>query len=211
MKSTVLCVASAIVCSALFTRAESASGMICLDPVSAILWKTVPGTDPEVQLDWPDGAVRAVIYVDGVALVDTADTSKTSCAVPLELPEERRDERVRLFEVVYSGGSGTEIRRQSALLGHVLGTSGREIAFVASTASPKWEKVEGRRAVLKLPEGSGTLTVDGAEVGTPEAPGWYELDGITVQGNSVTLACRDETVFEAWVRRVSDGLRLLWR
>ena len=191
-------------------RSEEASAMICLNPSASLLWKTIPGANPSVQLDWPLGAVRATVFVDSTVAAELTDTTKKSCTIPLSLPASRAEEKVLRFEIAYFDEAGAELSRQEAKLGYVLGCAGDDITFIASSESRRWQTLKSDSAVFMLPKGSDLLTVDGEEAETMASPGWHELDGITATGNALALTT-GETAFNAWIRRAADGLILIGR
>lgn len=157
--------------------ADSVSGRsdptsLCFEPERSIIWKTVPADGADVSLAWPYSAVRAVLTVkDGakvVSTVEVADRSADSIRLPLSLPEQAADERVLALRLDWYDSDGNLLSwaAQTAKIGLVCGGTTAEGLLGDSFGKCV------RTAVVPVPEGTLSLSVDGEAQEFDETPDW---------------------------------------
>ena len=95
---------------------NSASAIVRQDPSSSLLWKTITSSPADVMLDWPKGAVKAVISVDGVVRATVTDPLAASAAVPFVFPASEAEERMVTVSAAYFDGEGTVLKESEVEL-----------------------------------------------------------------------------------------------
>ncbi len=171
-----LCVIAGV-CAAQGTATATVSTVFCADPANSLLWKTVTADNPSVALEWPGGAMRAVLTVAMSSSSKNyviSDTSLRSYALELSRPTDAQGERVVNLTLEYFNGA-TSLASVTARLGLVMGTtSGEQVPFVASTASRRWTLAYSP-VVLPVPADTTSLSVDSSVVPVADydVPGWY--------------------------------------
>lgn len=166
----------AVLCTSMASArlyAASADAMVCMNPEATVMWGTVTAADPLVQLDWPAGAVSAVLSVDGRDVLSVSDPLAKSCRLPLALPADRFSEVFSTLAVEYRDASGAAVGSASARVARVLRGNGTAIPFVADETSRKWGVYRGSSAVLPVPIGLEALEIDGSAATGEFLPGWY--------------------------------------
>ena len=210
MKSMMACI---LYCAALCAGAvESARTMVFLSPEKSSFWHTATNDSITVPIPFPEGATRAELSVVGVkyerVYSDISDAWFTFSVPAATTPE---TENVYELTLAFNDAAATTM---SARLGMIAGLddegagSTRCIAPVESLA---WPHAKGR-AVLPVPCGTTSLTIDGVDTdtGLDGAQGWYALDGIR-QGVRKTLALTSgETLYSATILG-TGGMLLLFR
>ena len=110
---SVRCAAAFLVASCIggFCSGGEATAVVCLDPGASILWKTVTSSSMPVGLDWPAGADKAVVSVDGAVRQTVTDTSALSVDVSFDLPTAAAAERVVELTLRFLGPEARRSRR----------------------------------------------------------------------------------------------------
>lgn len=193
----------------------SAPAFVTVDPHASIIWKTVTEWPLEVQLDWPEGAVKAVVTVTDAkggslgTFVQT-DTAKTSLAIDGLAPQTDAAETVAALSLSYLGSDDAVLGTESARLGFVrgIGDAGT-LAVTRPVGSRQWKRTTDQK-VCELPKGATGLMVDGALVEGLAAPDWFVADvsdGLTRTFTLVTPEGECEVPVEYW----PGGMSLLLR
>lgn len=157
--------------------ADSVSGIsnptaLCFEPERSIIWKTVPTDEADISLAWPHSAVRAVLTVkDGakvVSTVEVTDRSADSVRLPLSLPEQVAGERVLALRLDWYDSDGNVLfwAAQAAKVGLVCGGTTAEGVLGDSFGKCV------RTAVVPVPEGTLSLSLDGEAQEFDETPDW---------------------------------------
>lgn len=194
---------------------SSAPAFVTVDPNASIIWKTVTEWPLEVQLDWPEGAVKAVVTVTDAkggslgTFVQT-DTTKTSLAIDGLAPQTDAAETVAALSLSYLGSDDAVLGTESAHLGFVrgIGDAGT-LAVTRPVGSRQWKRLTDPR-VCELPKGATGLAVDGVPVEGLSSPDWFVADvsdGLTRTFTLVTPEGECEVPVEYW----PGGMSLLLR
>lgn len=162
----------------------SASGVyVCTDPSRSLLWKTITDERMEIPVVWPSGAVAATLTVTSdcgettaVPVPDGADV----LSVEFVLPKDEASERVVTLALAFTDAAGAAVDNlgQAATLGLVRGANGRSARCVPNTATRRWRRRKDGRAVIPVPEGVESVSLDGGEAVAVEAPGWFAWNGL---------------------------------
>ncbi len=157
--------------------ATSTTSVVWTKPEESLQWKTIMSTSAPVALCWPVGAVSAqlTIAADGVVVVQTniTDTAAREVMVtPPTLPAEYSAERVLTVSVEYRDSGSAPLDSASVRLGWVTGVGGAGTRVIPAASGKEWREVD-KYAVLPIPEGTSSFTVDSEAQGY-DAPGWWE-------------------------------------
>ena len=200
---SVLCAVSlpAVVAASVFGQSgDTASAIVRQNPRSSLLWKTVASPQSEIMLDWPPGAARAEVSVDGIVRASITDTGLACTTLTFDLPESLADERVLTLAAEYFDAGGNSLRKDEAELALVCGVGGTPVSC-RSSGNFAWHRAGAKSAVLPLPDDAAALSVNGETVqDLPAAPGWYWLNPIPSSPTELALALEDGTGYENSVR-----------
>lgn len=195
--------------------AVSESFVAFLRPDESSFWRTAPGNSVTVPVDFPEGAETATLQVKGCGSGYSKtyqDITAESFSFSLPSATDTRSEDVYELTLTFDDESGT-VRTARIGLIKGIGTdpSGRT-RCVVPPGSRSWSKVDGTRAVLPIPYGATSLTVNGTEMdtGLGGAQGWYALTGLT-SGNAteLSLSADGETFYASLVS--AAGLMFILR
>ena len=176
--------------------------MVYLNPDESYIWRTAPSATFLLQWADPSG-VGATLEVTGKGYSKTYE-DLTEGSLQLSLPTASSEADENVFDFVLTLGDGTV---KTAKLGSVRGGVGAGGTALLTTYrdanSKRWPKYKGK-AVIPVPYGTETMTVDGkkVETGLEGAAGWYLLVPDEA-GTTSTLALDGEEVI---VRDNSLGL-----
>ena len=200
MKKIVAVVSLVVAASAFGQSGDTASAIVRQNPRSSLLWKTVASPQSEIMLDWPPGAARAEVSVDGIVKAAVTDTDLIFTTLALDLPESLADERVLTLAAEYFDVGGNSLRKDEAELALVCGVDGTPV-LCRSSGNFAWHRAGAKSAVLPLPDDAAALSVNGETVqDLPAAPGWYWLNPIPSSPAELALALEDGTGYENSVR-----------
>ena len=159
--------------------AESASpAFVFLQPEKTALWHTGTGNTFSIPIPYPPGVEKvASLSVTGYRY--SANYSGiTENSIVLTLPEvsDSRPEKENVYDLVLTFADGSV---KTARLGSVYGFDGSHVGStrcLMSEEDASWKCVK-RSAVLPIPCGTETVTVNGQEVDTQlgGAAGWFLL------------------------------------
>ena len=159
--------------------------VVWVEPETSIIWKTVTETPIPVSVDWPKGAVSAKVTAafgsQVLASADLVDTSVSIQQLNVPLPTNETEERILDLTLNFFTADGVELsaERRLAHVGLVRGTGGSSFRCIPGGSTVgKWKSVKNGSAVVPVPEGTTSLTVDGGVVGSLAAPGWTMLAGL---------------------------------
>ena len=200
MKKIVAVVSLVVAASAFGQSGDTASAIVRQNPRSSLLWKTVASPQSEIMLDWPPGAARAEVSVDGIVKAAVTDTDLICTTLALDLPESLADERVLTLAAEYFDVDGKILKKDEAELALVCGVGGTPVSC-RSSGNFAWHRAGAKSAVLPLPDDAAALSVNGETVqDLPAAPGWYWLNPIPSSPAELSLALEDGTGYENSVR-----------
>lgn len=197
-RKIILAVAASLLTVVSASGADPVCSRTCLDTVSSLHWKTVTSSSMPVALDWPAGAVKAVV-TGGAAAVQTEDVSARTVDVAFAIPSAADEEKIVELAVVYYGENDTVLGTSSAKLALVTGTVPGEAVVVKDPSAAVWGRSPSSKTVLPVPAGTVSLSVDGVAV-TPDiaARGWHMAD-ISAEGTFLSLTVGEADPVEVTV------------
>jgi len=199
------------------TDLTSDSAFVFLQPEKNSFWRTATGSRMTLPIAFPPGAETASLTVRGCGYEKTAanivpDAGLRSTSVEVVLPEPSSPSEEDVYEFLLSFDDGTA---QTVKMGLVQGLSAEaegSTRCLVPSGSRKWSKVVGR-AVMPVPAGTDTLTVDGTavETGLNGAAGWYVLDGLEPGVSRALSLAVGEDVYQANLLGVGGGIMIFVR
>ena len=144
--------------------AESASTRVYLNSRESLLWHTAPARPFVVRWQRPAGATSATLSVKGAKYSNVyGNLEGEELQIALPPVSSTRDENVYSLTLSFDDAAATSM---TAVLGAVTGTgSGGNLVSVPlrSPSAATWPKFS-RYAVVHVPHGSTSLTVNGSEI-----------------------------------------------
>ena len=158
---------------------ESAEVPVYTDPDSTVLWRTFCSPTETIRWDFPEGASKATLTVEGVGYERVyAGLEATEQQLDLPKPTSAATENVYTLTLAFDDESNTV---WTARIGLVQGVDGGSASAACSFRfvpedSTRWVQAQ-RTNVLEIPAGDGALTYDGQtlDVGLGGAAGWFLL------------------------------------
>ena len=181
-KVAALAGAAVLTVSAPAAKLSSEPTFVFLRPETSSFWNTATNSTMTLPIDYPTGATRATLTVNGVGY-SRSYANITGDSFDLELPPPTSPETENVFDLTLTFDNGTE---RTAKLGLIQGLSPDAegtTRCLAPAEGSVWNSMRSR-AVLPIPYGttSFTVTVNGQETvndtGLNGAQGWYALGGI---------------------------------
>ena len=161
---------------------------VFLKPETSSFWNTATNNTMTVPIDFPSGATCASLSVRGLDY-DREYVGITTTEFSFELPAPTSPETENVYDLTLRFDNNVT---RTAKLGLIQGLSpdaeGTTRCLAPQTAKV-WQKVKGR-AVLPIPYGTTSFTVNGVETetGLGGAQGWYAIEGLTFgKGASLSL------------------------
>lgn len=200
MKKIVAVISLVVAVCAFGRSGDTASAIVRQNPRLSLLWKTVASPQSKIMLDWPRGAVRLEVSVDGVVETNVTDVALSCVTLSVDLPDSPADERIVTLVAEYFDAGGNSLRKDEAELALVCGVGGTPVSC-RSSGNFAWHRAGAKSAVLPLPDDASALSVNGETVqDLPAAPGWYWLNPIPSSPAELALALEDGTGYENSVR-----------
>ena len=214
MKKSLTALAAAAFCmDAVFAAsvAESLSPtFVFLQPEKTALWSTGTGESFSIAIPYPPGVEKtATLSVSGYRYSETYSVKDDSSFVlTLPKPEENRPDKENVYTLTLTFDDGSV---QTAKLGGIAGFDGSSegtTRCLLSQDDPRWRTVK-RSAVLPIPYGTETISVNGTETdtGLDGAAGWFLLAPLS-GGTSYSLEMGDAS---AMLNAYADGTVLVFR
>ena len=179
------------------TELESEPTFVFLRPETSSFWHTATNNTMTVPVDFPAGATSARLYVSGVAYTKTYENVAAG-EFTFELPPAESEDTENVYDLALQFNDGANTVR-TAKLGLIKGLSPDAegtTRCLAPTSGTLWGKAV-KKAVLPIPYGTTSLSVNGVETptGLDGAQGWYalrikpgELYSLSLIANEVTYA-----------------------
>ena len=191
--------------------AESLSPtFVFLQPEKTALWSTGTGESFSIAIPYPPGVEKkATLSVSGYRYSETYSVNDDSSFVlTLPSPEENRPDKENVYTLTLTFDDGSV---QTAKLGGIAGFDGSSegtTRCLLSQDDPRWRTVK-RSAVLPIPYGTETISVNGTETdtGLDGAAGWFLLAPLS-GGTSYSLEMGDAS---AMLNAYADGTVLVFR
>ena len=170
------------------TELESEPTFVFLRPETSSFWHTATNNTMTVPVDFPAGATSARLYVSGVRYTRTYD----------KLPPADSEDSENVYDLALQFDDDANTVR-TAKLGLIKGLSPDAegtTRCLAPASGNLWGKAS-KKAVLPIPYGTTSLSVNGVETptGLDGAQGWYalrikpgELYSLSLIANEVTYA-----------------------
>lgn len=179
------------------TELESEPTFVFLRPETSSFWHTATNNVMTVPVDFPPGATSARLYVSGVQYTRTYDGITADVnAFTFELPAADSSEKENVYDLALRFDDDANTVR-TAKLGLIKGLSPDAegtTRCLAPASGNLWGKAS-KKAVLPIPYGTTSLSVNGVETptGLDGAQGWYalrikpgELYSLSLIANEVT-------------------------
>ena len=179
-KATRLALCAAVIgVAACASAAISPPARLVSDPANSLQWRTYCAGGDGIRWSWPDGALSAKLTVAGKSgAAEHVFAPGVDKFVPV-LPAVEGDEDVvdlTLEFYVSENASGEPMDGKTLNaegIGIVRGVNASEGVLRTSEAGGRqWCRIKDSSAVLPVPEGTTSLTIDGTERAPAELPGW---------------------------------------
>ena len=172
-----------------FAGAVSESFTAFLRPDESSFWRTAPGKTVTVPIDWPEGASAATLTVTGLGYSHVyTDISGESYTFDLPDAVDSQTENVYDLTLAFNDADATTRTAKLGLITGLTTLAEGTTRCRLPVGSKTWNKAGGLRAVLPIPYGTVSFTVNGVEKASElgGAQGWYALDGL-VPGEATEL------------------------
>ncbi len=185
---------------------------VFLRPETSSFWNTATNSTMTVPIDYPRGARAATLSVRGLGYEQTY-AGITEATFTFELPAPTSPETENVYDLTLAFDDAAATVR-TAKLGLVQGLSpdaeGTTRCLAPATAKV-WRRAKGR-AVLPIPYGTTSFTVNGVETdtGLDGAQGWFAIGGIGPEEN-VSLSLMAGGVEYAASLLGGGGLMMIFR
>jgi hypothetical protein len=196
--------------------AESNSLDVFVDTTKSHLWRTAETTSPEIQWETPEGAVSATLNVKSKYGLTAHDvTGETKFELALEVPKSADSENVYDLTLVFDfGSSNTVVRGQIGVVRGLGGSGAAGAVADIRKVDDGCSKFKGNSAVLQIPAGTKSLTIDGGPVtlALDGTAGWYGLNALSPKPGRVPYSFElsaDDRAYVADVIVLSSGLSLI--
>lgn len=195
-------VAATLVAAVVQAGTSSTPTQVFLNAEESYLWRTAPSATFTVQWENPEG-VPATLRVVGRGYSKTY-SDLTATSQQLALPAAADDASENVFTLTLTLGDDVKTAQIAVVRG--VGAGGETVTAACrdvNASEKQWVKFRDH-AVLPIPAGTETFSIDGQTVdtGLRGAAGWYLLQGVN-NDDEYTLALDDA---EVTVRNRSGGL-----
>ena len=212
-KTFIALAAAAFGANAMFAASEAVSAspaFVFLQPETTALWCTGAGNSFSLAIPYPPGVEKtATLSVSGYRYSATYQIEgESSFVLTLPKPEENRPDKENVYSLTLTFSDGSV---KTASLGGIAGFDGSSEGTTRcflSKSDPRWGTVK-RSAVLPIPYGAETISVNGTETdtGLDGASGWFLLAPLS-GGTSYYLAVDGAS---AVLNAYADGTVLVFR
>lgn len=191
-----LVLTGALLSLSLLARAGTFSNRECvfLDPAPSSFWHTATNNVLELPIDFPSGAKSAELIVTGQEYHQVYQIAAPGSFV-LELPEAVSPGTENVYDLELSFDVGDARRARLGLVRGSGKSAGTTRCLLVNEDSRKWYRLAGR-AVLPIPYGTVSFTVDGVETdtGLGRDQGWYAFGPLQAgMETELCLATAEET------------------
>ena len=181
---------------------------VFLRPETSSFWNTATNSTMTLPIDYPMSAKSATLDVSGVKYHRFYENIMGP-SFDLQLPEPDSPENENVYDLTLTFDDGTV---RTAKLGLIQGLSPDAegtTRCLAPVNAGVWNQAN-KRAVIPIPYGTETFTVNGETVdtGLGGSQGWYALKGLSGETYSLSLMAGGVQHFASLVG-MSDGLMLI--
>ena len=188
-KVAALAGAAVLTVSAPAAKLSSEPTFIFLRPETSSFWNTATNSTMTLPIDYPNGATKATLTVNGVDYRKVyPDLTGDSIEIDLPAPDSPKTENVYELSLTFDNGATPRTAKLGLIQGLDTGAKG-STRCIAPASGKVWETAK-YRAVLPIPYGTTSFTVNGVEhdTGLGGAQGWYALSPIA-KGDAISLSC----------------------
>ena len=188
-KVAALAGAAVLTVSAPAAKLSSEPTFVFLRPETSSFWNTATNSTMTLPIDYPSGATKATLTVNGMHYRRVyPDLTGDSIEIDLPAPDSPRTENVYELSLTFDNGASPRTAKLGLIQGLDSGAKGAT-RCIAPAQGKVWSTATDR-AVLPIPYGTTSFTVNGVEhdTGLDGAQGWYALSPIE-RGGTITLSC----------------------
>ena len=152
---------------------------VFLRPETSSFWNTATNNTMTVPIDYPVGATSATLAIRGLAYQRDYLNITGVDEFSFELPAATSPETENVYDLTLTFDNGVALTNRLGVdIGAAQGNEAVTRCVAPKTARGKWAHAEGH-AVLPVPYGTSSLTVDGQAVdtGLGGEQGWYAVRG----------------------------------
>ena len=185
---------------------------VFLRPETSSFWNTATNSTMTLPIDYPSGATKATLTVNGVGYNRVyPNLTADSIEIDLPVPDSPKAENVYELSLTFDNGAPSRTAKLGLIQGLDSGAKG-STRCIAPAEGRVWSKATDR-AVLPIPYGTTSFTVNGVEhdTGLDGAQGWYALSPIA-PGASISLTCLANGVsYAASILGGGNGFMLIYQ
>ena len=211
-KVAALAGAAVLTVSAPAAKLSSEPTFVFLRPETSSFWNTATSSTMTLPIDYPSGATKATLTVNGVGYNRVyPDLTADSIEIDLPVPDSPKTENVYELTLAFDNGAPSRTAKLGLIQGLDSGAKG-STRCIAPAEGKVWRTATDR-AVLPIPYGTTSFTVNGVEhdTGLDGAQGWYALSPIE-SGETITLSClADGVSYAASILGGGNGFLLIYK
>ena len=213
-KVAALAGAAVLTVSAPAAKLSSEPTFVFLRPETSSFWNTATNSTMTLPIDYPSGATKATLTVNGVGynrVYSNIAAPQNSIEIDLPVPDSPKTENVYELSLTFDNGAPPRTAKLGLIKGLDSGAKG-STRCIAPAQGKVWSRATDR-AVLPIPYGTTSFTVNGVEhdTGLDGAQGWYALSPIE-KGETITLSClADGVSYVASILGGGNGFMLIFK
>ena len=211
-KVAALAGAAVLTVSAPAAKLSSEPTFVFLRPETSSFWNTATNSTMTLPIDYPNGATKATLTVNGVGYNRVyPDLTGDSIEIDLPVPDSPKTENVYELTLAFDNGAAPRTAKLGLIKGLDSGAKG-STRCIAPAQGKVWSTATDR-AVLPIPYGTTSFTVNGVEhdTGLDGAQGWYALSPIA-PSETITLSCLANGVsYFASILGGGNGFMLIYK
>ena len=211
-KVAALAGAAVLTVSAPAAKLSSEPTFVFLRPETSSFWNTATNSTMTLPIDYPSGATKATLTVNGIDYNRVySNLTADSIEIDLPVPDSPKTENVYELSLTFDNGAPSRTAKLGLIKGLDSGAKG-STRCIAPAEGRVWSRASSR-AVLPIPYGTRSFTVNGVEhdTGLDGAQGWYALSPIA-PGASISLSClADGVSYVASIMGGGDGFFLIFK
>lgn len=213
-KVAALAGAAVLTVSAPAAKLSSEPTFVFLRPETSSFWNTATNSTMTLPIDYPSGATKATLTVNGVGynrVYPDIAAPQDSIEIDLPVPDSPKTENVYELTLAFDNGAPSRTAKLGLIKGLDSGAKG-STRCIAPAQGKVWSTATDR-AVLPIPYGTTSFTVNGVEhdTGLDGAQGWYALSPIA-PGAVISLSClADGVSYAASILGGGNGFMLIYK
>ena len=211
-KVAALAGAAVLTVSAPAAKLSSEPTFVFLRPETSSFWNTATSSTMTLPIDYPSGATKATLTVNGVGYNRVyPNLTADSIEIDLPVPDSPKTENVYELTLAFDNGAPSRTAKLGLIQGLDSGAKG-STRCIAPAEGKVWSTATDR-AVLPIPYGTTSFTINGVEydTGLDGAQGWYALSPIK-PGAVISLSClADGVSYAASILGGGNGFMLIYK